>query len=295
MEKLKQCLRKMFFPHVLIKIFLLIFSTAFLVYAMTALGTENVFSYVSYVLSAYTLTIWCIEIPSAVKYLKKFKSENKIAQMWLCDVRLRVNVMLFLSFVWNIAYAVFQLCIGVYHSSVWYYSTAIYYFLLAFMRIYLSSHTRRYNPGDKMRAELIRYRVCGVVFLVMNLALSVMVFLMIYENRSFNHHEITTIAMAAYTFSTFVFAIVNIIKYRKYNSPVYSASKAISLTAACVSMITLTSTMLTTFGEFEDLLFRRIMLASLGGTVSIFIITMSLYMIVRSNKLLKEFCRVNIK
>ena len=69
------------------------------------------------------------------------------------------------------------------------------------------------------------------------------------RNRTFHHHEITTIALAAYTFTSLTFAIINTVKYRKYHSPVYSASKAISLASACVSLLTLESTMLTTFGN----------------------------------------------
>ena len=139
-----------------------------------------------------------------------------------------------------------------------------------------------------MRADLKKYRVCGWVFLLMNLALATIVFFMVYWNRSFRHHEITTIVMATYTFSAFSLAIVNIVKYRKYNSPVYSASKAISLAAACVSMLTLESTMLNTFGGSEGAGFSRIMLALTGGTVSLFIIGMAIYMIVSGNRGLKE-------
>ena len=62
-----------------------------------------------------------------------------------------------------------------------------------------------------MREELLRYRLCGWIFLVMNLALSLMVFFMVYWNRTFHHHEITTIALAAYTFTAFTMAIINMI------------------------------------------------------------------------------------
>ena len=98
------------------------------------------------------------------------------------------------------------------------------------------------------------------------------------------HREITTIMMAAYTFTAFTVAVVNIIQYRKYNSPVYSASKAINLAAACVSMLTLESTMLTTWGQSDDENFRRIMLAATGIAVSLFIVVMAVYMIVQGNK-----------
>ena len=140
-----------------------------------------------------------------------------------------------------------------------------------------------------MRTELIKYRACGWVFLVMNLALALIVFFMIYWNRTFRHHMITTIAMAAYTFTSFSMAIVNVVKYKKYNSPVFSASKAISFAAACVSMLTLTSTMLTTFSDGTmDVLTQKMMLGSVGIAVSGVVVTMAIYMIVQSTKKLKK-------
>lgn len=140
-----------------------------------------------------------------------------------------------------------------------------------------------------MLDELIKYRACGIVFLIMNMALALMIFFMVYWNRTFEHHEITTITLAAYTFTTFAFAIINAVKYRKYNSPVLSAGKAVSLAAGAVSILTLESTMLTTFGDGTmDLTSRRIMLGATGGVISVFIIVMAIYMIAQSSKQLKE-------
>ena len=232
--------------------------------------------------------VWCLKIPFLIRFFNDFKDENKYARRWLEDARLRVNVSLYGSLIFNTAYAVFQLGLGFYHSSFWFFSMAGYYISLAVMRFFLARHTSKHKPGDKIREELVRYRACGIIFLVMNSALSLMIFFMVYWNRTFIHHEITTIAMAAYTFTSLTLAIVNSVKYRKYNSPVYSASKAISLAAACVSMLTLESTMLTTFGdETMDLSTRRIMLWASGGVVSVFIIAMAVYMIVRGSRKIK--------
>ena len=160
------------------------------------------------------------------------------------------------------------------------------------MRFFLARYTTKNKPGERMRAELVRYRACGWVFLVMNLAVSLMIFFMVYWNRTFVHHEITTIAMAAYTFTAFTTAIINMVKYRKYNSPVYSASKAISFAAACVSMLTLESTMLTTFGDGTmDEIGRKILLGTSGGAISVVIIAMAVYMITQSTKKLKTIQR----
>ncbi|RGG22866.1 hypothetical protein DWY56_04940 [Ruminococcus sp. AF25-3LB] len=288
MDRLKKIGKSLLFPHIVIMIILLPIAIALLVYSMMFLSSETPIAIASYVLSAYTLVIWCVRIPQLITAIKTLKKENKYIKTWVGDVRLRMNVSLYGSFIWNVAYAVFQLCLGLYHSSFWYYSMAAYYIFLAAMRFHLSRHTRKYETGEKLREEFVRYRNCGIVFLVMNLALSLLIFFMVYWNRTFIHHEITTIAMATYTFTTFILAIINLIKYRKYNSPVYSASKIINLVAACVSMLTLTSTMLTTFGEADGILFRKTMLGALGSVISLFTITIAIYMIIRANRSLKQ-------
>lgn len=280
--------KALLFPHIAIMIILVPIATVFLVYSMVFLGTESIIAIISYVLSAYTLTIWCFKIPYLIKFFKTFKDENKYARIWQYDHRLRVNVSLYGTLIYNTAYALLQLGMGFWHHTFWFYSLAGYYISLAVMRFFLVRHTSKHKPGEKMLDELIKYRACGIVFLVMNLALTLMIFFMVYWNRTFNHHEITTIALAAYTFTSLTLAIINTVKYRKYNSPVYSASKAISLASACVSMLTLESTMLTTFGDGTmSLTGRRILLGLSGGVISVFIIAMAIYMIVQANKKIK--------
>ena len=66
------------------------------------------------------------------------------------------------------------------------------------------------------------------------------------------------------------------------------AVKSISLAAACVSMVTLTTTMLTTFGDESMLEFKNIILSFVGGAVAAFIITMSVLIIIKTNKQLKN-------
>jgi hypothetical protein len=280
--------KALLFPHIAIMILLVPIATAFLVYSMVSLGTESAIAIISYVLAAYTLTVWCFKIPYLIHFFKTFRNENRYAIRWREDDRLRVNLSLYGSLIWNTAYAIFQLWLGFYHHTFWFYSLAGYYISLAVMRFFLVRHTSVHKPGEKMREELVRYRACGWVFLVMNLALALIIFFMVYWNRTFRHHEITTIAMAAYTFTTFTTGIINIVRYRKYNSPVYSATKAISMAAACVSMLTLESTMLTTFGQGESPAFRQLMLALTGIAISAYIVTMAIYMIVKGNRGLKQ-------
>jgi len=283
--KLEKILLALLFPHIAVMIVLLPVSAVLLVWSMVFIGTESPAAIASYVIAAYTLTVWCFRVPAIVRFVKTFKNENKYIRLWQSDTRLRVSVSLYGGLIWNTAYAALQLGMGIYHSTFWFISLSGYYLSLAVMRFFLVRHTRKHEAGENMQNEIRKYRACGIVFLLMNLALSLMIFFMVYWNRTFNHHEITTIAMAAYTFTSLTMAIINVVKYRKYNSPVYSASKAISLASGCVSMLTLESTMLTTFGkDTMTLVERRIMLGASGGVISAFIIAMAVYMIVKGTK-----------
>ena len=181
--------KALLFPHIAIMIILIPIATVFLVYSMVFLGTESVVAIISYVLAAYTLTIWCFKIPYLIKFFKTFKDENKYARIWQDDTRLRVNVSLYGTLIYNTAYALLQLGMGLWHHTFWFYSLAGYYISLAVMRFFLVRHTSKHKPGEKMLDELKKYRACGIVLLVMNLALALMIFFMVYWNRTFNHHE----------------------------------------------------------------------------------------------------------
>jgi len=276
------------YPHLAVIICLLPVSISFLVYSLIYLGPESIIAIVSYLLAFYVLLVVCFRIPSMIVFFKTLKKENKYLKQWFSDVHLRMNVSLYGSLIWNITFAIFQLGLGFYHKSFWFYSMFTYYVMLGVMRFFLLNHTRKYKLNEQTEIETKKYIVSGWLLLFMNIALLVIVFFMVYWNRTFNHHMITTIAIASYTFLTFTFSIINLIKYRKYKSPVYSAAKSISFINGCVSMLTLETTMLTTFGQNESLLFNKIMLSATGVVVIGFAITIAIIMIVKGNKILKE-------
>ena len=286
---LKKIGKALLFPHIAIMVLLVPIATVLLVGSMVFIGTESAIAIISYVLAAYTLTVWCFKIPYLIRFFKTFKNENKYAKKWREDARLRVNVSLYGSLAWNALYGLFQLWLGFYHRTFWFCSLGAYYICLGVMRFFLLRYTTRYAPGEKMRAELKKYRTCGIAFLLMNLALTLIIFFMVYFGRTFEHHMITAIAMAAYTFTALTAAIINVIKYRKYKSPVYSASKAISLAAALVSMLTLEATMLTTFSDGTmTAAEQKFMLGATGGVISTLIVATAIYMIAVGTKRLKE-------
>lgn len=288
MKFLKKACKVLLYPCVAVIIPLALVSGVFLIYTMTRLPEKSIVRICSYLAAFYSLTVICVRIPDVIRFFAKFKDKNRYISIWRKDVRLRANITLCANVLWNGAYALLQLGMGIKHGSPWYYSLFVYYASLAFMRFFLVKYTLSNIPGKNIKNELKRYRICGAVFLLVNSALSGMILYMIRENRTVRHSEITVIAMATYTFVSLTFAIVNTVKYRRYNSPTLSAAKTISLASSCVSMLTLENTMLTAFskGNGEEVM-RTLFLSISGGAVSAFIIVLAVYMIVQSNKKMK--------
>ena len=276
------------YPHIAVIVCLLPISVAFLVFSLINLGTESIIAIISYLLAFYVLVVICFRIPQMILYFKKVKHENKLLKRYFSDVQFRINISLYGSLIWNIAFAIFQLGLGFYHKSFWFYSIFAYYVILGIMRFFLVNHTRKYKANEQAEIEIKKSILCGWLLIVMNLALAVIVFFLVYLNKTFYHHMITTIAMAAYTFFTFTFAIVNLVKYRKYKSPIYSSAKTISLIAGSVSMLTLETTMLTTFGTGESQLLGQILIPLTSILVIGFSITMAIILIVSGNKKLNK-------
>lgn len=276
------------YPHLAVIICLLPISIAFLVFSLIYFNEESVVAIISYLFAFYMLLVICFRLPRIIKFFKNLRHENRYIRKWFSDVHLRMNVSLYGSLIWNVAFAILQLGLGFYHKSFWFYSMFAYYVVLGVMRFFLVKHTSKYKANEQIENETKTYVVCGWLLLFMNLALAVIVFFIVYWNKTFSHSIITTISMAAYTFFTFTFAIINVIKYRKYKSPIYLAAKTITLIAAAVSMLTLETTMLTTFGSDESPLFRQIILSATGVAVVGFAITMAIIMIIKGNKQLKN-------
>ena len=283
----KKITKRLLFPHpVLVWIFAPV-SLVLLIHSAVFYESTDVISIVSYVCSFCALVLVCLRIPDIIRFAKRFKQENKYAVRYASDIQLRINLSLHSSFLFNAVYAVFQLGLGLKHHSVWFYSMAGYYLLLGLMRLMLVKYTRTHAPGQQPETEWKKYRLCGILLLLMTFVLTIFILYFVLRIREFRHHEITTISMAAYTFASLTLAIVNAFRYKKYGSPAYSAAKAISLVSAVVSVLTLENAMLTAFGQDNSELFRQIMLGATGAAVVCSVQGIAVYMIRNAGKNLK--------
>lgn len=288
MIKLKRLIFKILFPHTAVILLLIPVSAVMLLYAFTEKKLVSAVQYAAYGLSAYTMTVLCAKAPVLYKKARAIKQENKYAVLYFSDAALRVKISLYGSFMINVLYAVMQLGLGFINHSVLFYALSGYYLLLAAMRFLLLKNSRNESLGKNLYREYLNYRLCGIILLLMNITLSVIAFYIVSQNKGFTYHYIMTISMAAYTFTVFTTAVVNLIRYRKYNSPVISASKIINLVAAFVSMLSLETAMFTAFGEGNSPNFRKIMTACTGAAVCVIVLAMAIYMIDHSTKQLHQ-------
>lgn len=272
------------FPHPAVISLLTPIAAAGLIYGFVALEENDGRRIPLYALSFYALMVLVLRVPAILARARKFRRENRCYLRYATDIRLRMRISLWGSFFYNAAYAAFQLALGLRHHSAWFYAMAEYYCLLALMRLTLGRHVHAFAIGAEKRIEWRKYRLCGAGLLAMNAALTVFIVYFVRNLRATQHHEITVIAMATYTFGALALAIANMARYRRYESPACSAAKALSLASAAVSMLSLENAMLTTFGDGNSPRFQRFMLGATGAAVSLFILGMAIYMIVHATR-----------
>ncbi len=226
--------------------------------------------------------------------IKALLEKDRNLKKYFNDPKLRVRLSLIGSVSINIFYAVIQLISGIYFHELWFYALAAYYILLIVMRVFLLRHTAKVAvPGENRLKEFHRYRFCGIMMLLMNQALAIIVFYVVKQNRGLEYHYIHTIGMAAYTFTAMVVAMINVVRYRRYESPLMSAAKAISLVSAVVSLFTLESAIISAFDQNDSWSFRQITTASTGGAVCIFVLSVAVYMIFHSSREIKRLGKKN--
>jgi hypothetical protein len=174
-------------PHIFIVVMETFIAFAMLIYSAIYLQPSDMLSIVSYVLSFYALVIVCFRIPDMIKFFKHIRNDNEYVVKYRTDVTIRIKLSLYGTLIFNGAYAGLQLGMGLWHHSVWFYALAGYYLLLAIMRFLLLRHTKEYSPRQNITKELIKYRICGVCLLLLNSALTVILFYIIWQNRTFKH------------------------------------------------------------------------------------------------------------
>ena len=298
MDRIKKMLKAVFFPHIAIVTVVTVLASLSLIYSLIKLPLAHHISIISYILSLYAASLVICAFPELISKTKNLSSNiktniNKINEKRSSAdpsqaAQLKINITLYGTFFYNSVYAVFTLFLGLIHRSTWYISIATYYILIAVMRFSLLYYFRSNKAGEDVISELKRFRFCGVLLIAMNTALSVMTAYITAKNQEILHRKATTVVLAIFTVSLFALSIVNIIKYRKLNSPLLFAAKLISFVSALVSMLSLETAIIGILGISMDDKTQKAVTGISAFAVLAIIGYIGAYMIITGSKKLKE-------
>lgn len=291
MKEKKRNWTNFLFPPVWLTVVLVCLCTSALVFVFFNHLEETVAAYAAYVLSFYTLSVVCIAclnvFPRRFKQIRQKVYDNTFGNRYLTDPAFKMHVNLYRSLVINLLYAVFNLYSGIYYSTAWFMLLAGYYALMAIMRFLLLRHVSKNGIGQNRLKELKRSKLCACILMTVNLSLSGAVLMMLNFDRGFEYSGILIYIVAMYTFYITSAAIVNVVKYKKFNSPVMSMATVINLAAALVSMLSLETAMLTQFGGDTSPETRRVLIVATGAGISIVVFFISMYTIWKTDKEIK--------
>ncbi len=278
---MKERVKSIAFPHPFLIFILFNASAAGLVYVFMKQLDTHPLAYVVYVLAFYTLVIVCLRIPRIVKWWKVKLHENKYTDRYLTDKDLRVRISMYRGLIINFVFASFKMILGFVYNSSWFFAVAGYNVILSLMRFILihQSEKKGCNEYEKRLRGLKSYRVCGWLMMVLNIAVSVIIFMVLVEKQSIEYNMIVTIGLAAFTFYCFTRAVINLIKYRDRKNPIYAAVKRVDMVKAIVSIFTLQVAMLTTFNGQGEAVNVGLMNTLTGIAVTIAINTIGAMMI----------------
>lgn len=284
--------KKIWFPPLWILIILTLVSTVALV-GVFVKGLElSLIAYIIYGVSTYTLIVICLAcwktIPNYYKRMKEKVYSNEYANHYLTDVPFKTHINLYRSLIINLLYVAINAISGIIYHTYWFGIFAVYYAIMAVMRFLLVRYVDWNQIGKNRMRELKCSCICSYILMTVNLALSGAVLMMVYYNRGFEYQGILIYVMAAYTFYITAAAIRDMLKYRKYDSPVMSVSMTIKMASALFSMLFLETAMFAQFGSTESAEKKQMMIMLTGAGISIIVVVVSVYMIVRSTAEIKK-------
>lgn len=278
MIRVKKIIQEVLFPSKIVGFFCFNLGFGLLIYVFTNHLEDTPIAYISYLLSSYALTIFCVWFYKACKWGNKTVKKSKLYSLYRNNSSTIAKKSLFWAGMVNLFYGLFKLSVGIYYMSWWYITFAVYYLLLCFIKFILNGNEDR---------GFYKLRHTGVVLLILNLILMGIVILIIKKGHSVSYDGYLIYLVALYDFYLIINAIVKIAKHRKSHNPIILAHKCLNLTVAMISMLSLEVAMINQFGNNDDI-FKYTMVICTCGAICLINSVMAVYMILKAQKSIKK-------
>jgi len=260
--------------------------TAGTIVLVVLVPNQTIGHYILYALAAIFLTYFVYTMVIFAPKMKantiKLLQKNKFTNNLLKDFGYRTIVFSIFSFVLNVAYISLVAVMAFMSRTAWYFTITIYYIILAFMKGNVFYSKRKYGTEIKQAKA---FRFSGIMFILMTVAFSGVIVLIYKANHYFEYAGLLIYAVAAFTFYKLTLAIFNIFKAKKHNDLYIQNIRNINLASALISIIMLQVAMFQAFAPEHNLGFAN---ALTGGAMSLIILVLGIFMIIKANKRLKE-------
>ena len=265
---------------------------SFTLYLVITDANQSILHYILYCVSAvlltyfvYTIVIFTPKIKNKIlELLKKHKFTNELLE----NFGYRTIIFSIFSMCLNVAYVVFQGILAFMTLSAWYISLTAYYLVLSILKGNVF-YSKKWSHNDPIR-QAKTYRWCGFMFIFLTLALSGIIVLIYTSNMYFEYAGLMIYAVAAYTFYMLTLSIINIFKARKQSDLYIQSIRNINLVTSVVSIVVLQVALFQAFSPESNTSFAN---GSTGGAVSIIILSLGSYMVIKANKIIKSVGETN--
>ncbi len=206
----------------------------------------------------------------------------------LKDKETRWYIAILISLLLTILFAVYNGVLGIVSHSIWNGSICFYYlFLVALRIIILINEKKVIKLQDKQLQNDNRRKVfviISILMFIMSASLFVPITLMVLSQKQLELGLIPAITIAAYTTYKVAMAIINFVKYKKYENLAFRQIRIINLVDAILAILTLQNTLImVNDGEIAG---DMLILAAISSFVAtVFIIALP---IIALRKVLKE-------
>lgn len=256
---------------------------AALIYIFLTGQNNSALAYPIYGLSAYCLTVLILPLPKLVRNAKvcvmRRINDTKFGGKYVNDLAFRGSVSIYRGMAVNFLYVLFRIVVGIRYASMWFIPMAVYYLVLAVLRLSLILNYRHKSKTVELRC----YRWTARLLFLLNLPMGGMILLMVLTNSGYSYPGYVIYLSAMYTFYTIVTSVINLVRFRRLGSPILSAAKVLNFIAALMSILGLQTAMIVQFStEGDD--FRKMMNAITGGAIWLSVILTAVYMLHRSSK-----------
>lgn len=217
---------------------------------------------------------------------KPGKSFNRFVRQYRSDTHFRVHTMLWVSFFIHILFAAFALLGAIQRTSFWEGALSVYHLSLCTLYVFLVC---RQSAGTEIEypRQLRTARLAGLLLIILDFVLGGIMIQVIRFGRSYIYPGYWIYGGALLAFCSLTFAVLNILRYRKLNNPIFSAVGAVNLTVSLMSIFGLETALVTRFGS-GDTSFREIITAITAAAVFVCVLVIAVRTIARSRKLLKK-------